>query len=68
MQALFGLPYLTVPLAKTVLGVESATAQQSITKLAKVGILERLPERPKLGRGRPPKLYRCPAILDIIRE
>ncbi|MEZ6036514.1 MAG: Fic family protein [Planctomycetota bacterium] len=68
VQALFGLPYLTVPLAKTVLGVESATAQQSITKLAKVGILELLPERPKLGRGRPPKLYRCPAILDIIRE
>ncbi|MGE0144220.1 MAG: Fic family protein [Planctomycetota bacterium] len=65
---LFGLPYLTVPIAKGVLKVESATAQQAITKLEKAGILELMDERPILGRGRPPKLYRCPAILEIIRE
>lgn len=65
---LFGLPYLTVPIAKAVLKVESATAQQAINKLVKAGILELLAERPILGRGRPPKLYRCPAILEIIRE
>jgi Fic family protein len=68
VPGLFGLPYLTVPIAKAVLEVESRTAQSAIDKLVEAGILELLDERPILGRGRPPKLYRCPAVLEIIRE
>ena len=52
---LFGLPYLTVPMARAVLEVESATAQQNINKLVAAGILELMDERPIVGRGRPPK-------------
>lgn len=68
VQELFGRPYLTVPLAKAVLKVESATAQQAIHKLVEVGILVLSEDRQVLRRGRPPKLYRCPALLDILRE
>ena len=68
LDALFGLPYMIVPIAKAVLGVESPTAQQAINKLVQAGILELMDWRPKQGRGRPPKLYRCQAIVDIVRE
>lgn len=66
---LFSSPYVTVALAKRILGVpQSATAQQTIDKLVDAGILERMDYRPKGLRGRPPQLYKCPAILDIVRE
>jgi Fic family protein len=69
VEQLFSLPFLTVPMAKRVLQVpQSPTAQQAIDKLVAAGILELTDYRPKQGRGRPPKLYRCPAILDIMRE
>jgi Fic family protein len=68
LPQLFGLPYVTVPLAKAFLGVESATARQAIEKLVVAEILEEVGDRPKPGRGRPARLYRCPAILDIVRE
>jgi hypothetical protein len=42
--------------------------EQTINRLIAAGILERIDQRVVLGRGRPPKLYRCPAILDIVRE
>lgn len=66
---LFSSPYVTVSLAKRILDVpQAATAQQTIDKLVDAGILTRMDYRPKGARGRPPQLYRCPAILDIIRE
>jgi Fic family protein len=68
-QQLFALPFLTVPMAKELLGVpQSKTAQEAIDKLVQAGILELMDHRPRMGRGRPPKLYRCTAILDIMRE
>jgi Fic family protein len=68
-RQLLAFPYITVSIAKDLLGVpQSATAQQAIDKLVAAGILELMDYRPKVSRGRPPKLYRCSAVLDIIRE
>jgi Fic family protein len=68
-RQLLAFPYITVSIAKDLLGVpQSATAQQAIDKLVAAGILQLMDYRPKVSRGRPPKLYRCSAVLDIIRE
>jgi Fic family protein len=68
-RQLLAFPYITVSIAKDLLGVpQSATAQQAIDKLVAAGILELMDYRPKVSRGRPPKLYRCSGVLDIIRE
>lgn len=69
VRQLLAYPYITVPIAKRLLEVtQSATAQQTVDKLVEAGILQLTDLRPKMSRGRPPKLYRCPAVLDIIRE
>jgi Fic family protein len=68
-KQLLAFPYITVPIAKRLLGVpQSATAQQAIDKLVDAGILSLTDVRPRVVRGRPPKLYRCSGVLDIIRE
>ncbi len=68
-RQLLAFPYITVSIAKDMIGVpQSATAQKTIDKLVAAGILELMDYQPKTSRGRPPKLYRCGGVLDIIRE
>ena len=68
-KQLLAYPYVTVSMAMDLLGISQVTtAQQTIDKLVKVGILEPMDYPSKGGRGRPPRLYRCPGVLDIIRE
>lgn len=67
-RCLFQFPYITVPVARRLLQSTSRTAQQAIDRLVEAKILTLLDLRPKVSSGRPPKLYRCQEVLDIMRE
>ncbi|MBI5853051.1 MAG: Fic family protein [Planctomycetes bacterium] len=66
---LFANPYVTVATTRRHLGVATArSAQLAITHLIDQGILEPVEERRRGARGRPATLYRCRALLDVLRE
>lgn len=67
-RRLFQFPYITVPVARRILQSTSRTAQQAIDRLVEAKVLELMDFRPSTSRGRPPKLYRCREVLDIMRE
>lgn len=68
-RQLLGMPYLTVAMAKQALGVRTMpTAQNAADRLVAAGILELVDFRAVTKRGRPARLYRCKAVLDIVQE
>ena len=60
IDQLFHLPYLTVGMAKSILGVTFRSASLNIEKLVAGGILEELPGR-KYGR-----IFRAREILEVL--
>lgn len=60
IEQLFHLPYLTVGLAKSILGVTFRSASLNVEKLVAGGILEELPGR-KYGR-----IFRAREILELL--